>query len=1221
MSKLKQDEISLLITAETKEAQQKVAALEKKNRSLRTSVKDTRNRMLDLTAAGKKNSQEYQNLAAEYKKTNAQIKKNNTEIQTLTSKMDVNSMSMKQLKRRAKELRSQLDSMVQSADPKAYAALEQRLQKVGGRMNELRNNAKSLKDTMTGDTAMGFLGANLMMKAVEFAAQALDNMRELVDESVELARQAEGIEHAFDQLDNPDILNDLRAATHGTVDDVKLMQSAVKARDFQIPLKDLGKYLEFAQLKAQQTGQSVDYMTDSIVTGLGRKSALILDNLGLSAAQINEETKKTGDFMKAVATIVDQSLASAGEHYETSAERILQKQTEVKNAQLELGDAMLDFSESSKSAALSAEKGFLNTINWIIKYRKQIAVLIAAIVSYQVAVSAAAIKTALLTAAENVAAAAQWAWNAAIAANPIGLLVAGVVAAVGAIALMVGRTKEMSKAQKTLNDVNKTAADSIAQERSKIDEWNDTMHDANATLDERRAALAKLMAKIPGYHASITNEGKIIGETTDKIHEYITALEKKAKATAAEQKMEELYQDRLEELDKAQKHIDEQKDAPTYMGSTSWGGSYTLTQKVDFTEEEQGNIRDRATKETDEAIQRLKKYIRENNIGTDTTENQEVKDLIATKEEELKQAKSMKATTEAETAARNKKVQTIQKEIDRLKNLGVASTSTAKTTTASAKTTADAEKDMYKAMNDLRNEDLLKQEERNLDSQNKLAESLASKKITQEQYDMMMKQLATTNAEAILQIERGYYSDSQSLVVEDGEAKAEAVRSANARVLKARKAAGQAQVAEQQQMDALMSQLPQGTTQIANEDELNMQLGVLEAAYQSRRELAAGNDEELLQLDTAYQQAKAQLEQSFEDKKKQARQEYGLVDESEQKQAELLKLQDTYSQGLLTYEEYEKAKAEIQSKYAEKSLKKATKSIKGVLSSFSQAVNSLQDAEIANIDSKYDAEIAAAGDNTEKVAELEKQKEEKKLKVKKKYADVNFAIKASQIVVSTAEAIMQALAQLGPIAGPIAAALMGVTGAAQLAIANSERQKIKNMTVSGTSSSKSSATRVASGRAEGGYIDVEREQDGKVFNAKYDPDARGFVDSPTVIVGDGGYGQSREWVASNAAVNNPTVYPVLQMLDRHQRAGTIRSLNLNEVMPTLVGHAAGGAISAGSVAGTSSTVVQTDAPNVDALATTIAAAMSKIKLTAPIVLSDFEAAQERQKNARKIGTR
>ena len=119
------------------------------------------------------------------------------------------------------------------------------------------------------------------------------------------------------------------------------MTAAVQANDFRIPLEDLGKYLEFAQLKAQQTGQSVDYMTNSIVTGLGRKSPLILDNLGISAAEISEKTKETGDFMKAVAEIVDTQLAAAGETYISAADRAAQKTVELQNAQKALGDEIL----------------------------------------------------------------------------------------------------------------------------------------------------------------------------------------------------------------------------------------------------------------------------------------------------------------------------------------------------------------------------------------------------------------------------------------------------------------------------------------------------------------------------------------------------------------------------------------------------------------------------------------------------------------------------------------------------------------------------------------------------------------------------------------------------------------------------------------------------------------------------------------------------------------
>ena len=137
---------------------------------------------------------------------------------------------------------------------------------------------------------------------------------------------------------------------------------------------------------------------------------------------------------------------------------------------------------------------------------------------------------------------------------------------------------------------------------------------------------------------------------------------------------------------------------------------------------------------------------------------------------------------------------------------------------------------------------------------------------------------------------------------------------------------------------------------------------------------------------------------------------------------------------------------------------------------------------------------------------------------------------------------------------------MGVTGIAQLASAKAERDKVKNMTLSGsTSSGASTGARVATGRQEGGKIDVRRAQDGKLFpDTDYDPDARGFIDHPTVIVGEGPAGQSKEWVASNAAVENPTVAPILDILDKSQQAGNIRTLDLNQaIRARMAGYASG----------------------------------------------------------------
>lgn len=76
-------------------------------------------------------------------------------------------------------------------------------------------------------------------------------------------------------------------------------------------------------------------------------------------------------------------------------------------------------------------------------------------------------------------------------------------------------------------------------------------------------------------------------------------------------------------------------------------------------------------------------------------------------------------------------------------------------------------------------------------------------------------------------------------------------------------------------------------------------------------------------------------------------------------------------------------------------------------------VNSIQEAEIASVEAKYAVLIQEAENNGEDTAALEEEKENKKLEIQKKYADLQFAMKCSQIIADTAVAIMETHASLG----------------------------------------------------------------------------------------------------------------------------------------------------------------------------------------------------------------
>ena len=207
--------------------------------------------------------------------------------------------------------------------------------KIGADLKQFRsamgNIDHSLKRLSGGFGALG---------GVIGATFAVDAIRQFVSESVELAAQAEGVKRAFDRINDPQLLSELRTATKGTLNDLELMKAAVKARNFNIPLKQLGGLLAFAQQRAGETGESIEYMTESIVTGIARKSLPILDNLGFSAVEVREEFNRTGDMAEAVGNIIQRQMGDASYETLTLSEQIAQQRAEIANLKMEVGEQL-----------------------------------------------------------------------------------------------------------------------------------------------------------------------------------------------------------------------------------------------------------------------------------------------------------------------------------------------------------------------------------------------------------------------------------------------------------------------------------------------------------------------------------------------------------------------------------------------------------------------------------------------------------------------------------------------------------------------------------------------------------------------------------------------------------------------------------------------------------------------------------------------------------------
>lgn len=1168
---LTEDEIRYTVDVKAAAAQKEIYRLEQQSKKLRSENKARLSQMIQLEAAGKKETDTYKNLKKQYTETGKEIRNLTSQIGEQTSKLNVLDMTMSQLKKQQKSLQKEFENTSKTLNPELYDILEQKLQEVSSRMAELKQNAKSFGELAASDQANGMLYGNMMTKAAElfgsYAQGFKDSVKELIDGGLEMAETADGVTKAFKDMDQPDLLENLRKATKNTVNDVQLMTAAVQAKDFRIPLEDLGKYLQFAQLKAQQTGQSVEYMTDSIVTGLGRKSPMILDNLGISAAEISEKTKQTGDFMKAVAEIVDTQLAEAGETYISAADRAAQKTVELQNAQKALGDEILPLKEQWDDAYADMQLNTISLISWCVKHQgvvKTLGILLTAFTVVAIATSNA-IKTNIVV--TKGAAAAQQAWNvisatgiglmkllqagfylltgrvtlaknawtamnATMKASVFGLIAAGVTVLSLKLWDMHKKQKEAAASAKELETMERDLNAQVNEQTARVKQLNETMRNEKISMDRRKEALDELKKIIPGYNGLLSEEGRLTRDNKAAIDDYLVSLEKEIKLKVYKDKLVDLYKQKSDLEDKRDEQDKTYHDAKT----------------------------DNILHPQNSFIRGVSKF-----FGTDTETN----------------AKKALYNTEQQIDRVSGKIDELNSKIADIGpvtpkktkgNGGGGGTGNHTGTGGHAGTTNTTSKPnpddiASKRFSENRQADIDAANQDYQQDVNNWEMALARKQVSQEKYDLAMQALKTQHTANILAIETSYSEQSQNIGIADGAKKKSLQDKQQANLRAAEQAHFEQQVTvEQAYQDALAKVMEQGETQqeLTLEQQRDQKLEVLKGYYQAALNMAKQNGEDTVQLEKAYKDIQTQIEAEYTakhneqlaqqaDKEKQARQALGFDQQSEYDR-QLQQLQQALDNQYITQQEYEQKVQELKKESFMKQAQYYTEL-------FSNTVTALQNAEMANVDAKYDAEIKAAEGNTALQEKLEKKKANEKLKIQKKYADVNFAMQVAQIISNTATSIMKAYSDLGPIAGSVAAALMGVTGAAQLAVANAERQKVKRMTLNGSASGSSSVgSRVASGRESGGRIDVEREQDGKHFNAEYAPGKRGYVDHPTVIVGEGPRGRSKEWVASNAALENPTIAPLINLMDAAQRAGQIRTFDMSKYLMAMQGRALGGSI-------------------------------------------------------------
>lgn len=231
---------------------------------------------------------------------------------------------------------------------------------------------------------------------------------------------------------------------------------------------------------------------------------------------------------------------------------------------------------------------FIKIIPHIIQYKTQIAILSAALLlltlrntRYNIATittstltkahtaliairtaatTAYSLTLALLTGKITIATFAQTLFNATVKQNPYLAVITAIAAAATILVTLIQYLTNAARAQRQLNaaqqaqrDAQKRAIQATADQITAIATLTRTIHNNNATYQQRQQAIKDLQRIVPAYNATLNQEGRLTRENTKAIQQYIAQLKNKAYTEAIYERLKQAYTRKEEALITLQK--------------------------------------------------------------------------------------------------------------------------------------------------------------------------------------------------------------------------------------------------------------------------------------------------------------------------------------------------------------------------------------------------------------------------------------------------------------------------------------------------------------------------------------------------------------------------------------------------------------------------------------------------------------------------------------------
>lgn len=845
--------------------------------------------------------------------------------------------------------------------------------------------------------------------------------------------------------------------------------------------------------------------------------------------------------------------------------------------------AIVTYTAVSK-AKLIAEKAQMAWLNIMILCEKAHLVLVGLKTS---ALKTMAIVQMALTREIKLTTAAQMLWNKVLLANPITAVIAVVAGLTAAIVTLSKETSTAEQAQRDYNDAVTDANKQAAEEEASIMRLVSAIQSNTTAESDRKAALEELNGKLMREHlGNITEEAVRTGQATRQIQSYIDMMKKKIVIDGLQKKLAESIAKQAEDEDL----LGEANNDNRGYWKRFWdrlnpfaGGK---TQKLNFAADHKDQLLlsvEREKQYQQKLIDKINElesqhfevndpepwrnngYNGKDNDGTIIKKQSTAGTHQASDKERKARAKAEK-TAAAEARKREAEAKRKQKQAaDSIK------AETSELMANNAKAYAEGKKTYQQFLDDRQNiqiKGFAKLKQLYGAESNEYKQLLDNQVTVVKQHDAAILKMNEQSIERErLQKEasiKAQYNDANSAIYQNDIALDEAIYQNDADAMQKRLALynegseewldlkaemEQASLDHQLQMqESYQNQLKELRQQFGKQDlqaQETMYLNGLDNLYKQGLIKEEEYQQMKLEITKQFAAQRAQIDADdhgagsaqlkINDKSSEmvnsARAAAGesqstgnatlggyFSSQVENYQNTMEKLKELYGNDKQNHAAYMQAKGKITSDFLNDLIEKTAvvyNGINGILSASSSYAQACSDLEQAKISKNYEKQIAAAGNNSKKKKKLEEKRDKELAAAKSKANKKAMKIEIAQAIASTAMSAINAYASaaaiptIGWTLAPIAAGMATAAGMIQLAAIKKQHQA------------------EAAGYYEGGYTGGNR----------YRKEAG--------VVHEG------EFVANHNAVNNSSIRPALDLIDRAQRSNTVGSLTADDITRSL----------------------------------------------------------------------